>query len=119
MPRVLIVDDDPQVLELLQRAAEGSGHEVLATESGACARQWIADRAFDIAVVDVLLQEVDGLALLRDLRSTRPEVRAIAISGGGQVPAERYLGTASVLGAERTLRKPFSMKGFQAALAGA
>lgn len=69
MAKVLVVDDDPDILELVARTIRKDEHQVITAASGAEALQTVAERGGpDLAVLDVSMPEMDGLELLAALR---------------------------------------------------
>jgi CheY-like chemotaxis protein len=109
MARLLIADDDPQVRQLIVRVLQNAGHEVTEAGNGREAVQQFARTPADVVVLDMLMPEMDGLETIQRLRSVAPHVRIIAISGGGRIDSDEYLDWAKVLGADRTLQKPFPL----------
>lgn len=68
----------------------------------------------DLVVTDVLMPEMDGVELIIALRKEAPELPVIAVSGGGRLPKELMLDTASALGVVYTVEKPFDLEHFLA-----
>lgn len=104
---VLIVDDDEFVrcsLSLGLKAAGLRAEE--ATDGKQALRKLRVDR-FDWLVTDVIMPENDGFQLLRVSRELYPELKIVAISGGGLISAANYLRIARRLGASHVLQKPF------------
>jgi len=109
--RILIVDDDPEVTRGVRRVLERLGYHVrVAANPGQALLVATGDQAsIDLAVVDVVLPELNGLALARRLVSLRPGVRILLVSG--------FTG-AEVLSTEEEpfrrraafLRKPFTLE---------
>ena len=66
-----------------------------------------ADRPVDLVITDVVMPEMEGIGLIRELRKLMPAVRILAISGGGRLGPEDYLAVAKAVGADETLMKPF------------
>jgi two-component system OmpR family response regulator len=81
MKRVLVVDDDPQVLSLIGRWLLTAGYDVVLADNFKTARMEIHASAPDIAVIDVRLADFNGLQLGLLARETRPSVRLVFISG--------------------------------------
>ena len=104
MPRILVVDDDPHIREVVCFALEQAGHEVSAVASGEAALESLAREAADALVLDVVLPEMDGLDVLRELRSTS-EVPVLFLSSRDD-EVDRILGLE--LGGDDYLTKPFS-----------
>jgi len=92
----------------MEAALQRAGHTVVAAASGEEAlAKYKADGAFDVVVTDVLMPEMDGLALITALRKQAPDQRILAISGAGLDSSDEFLGPAKRLGASEVLEKPF------------
>lgn len=113
---ILMIDDNPQLRELLQTALTKLGYEVTSASDGAEAIRVIADRTFDVVITDLLMPEKDGIEVIGELKRKQPHARIIAMSGGGRGSREHYLQTAKGLGAHVLLGKPFSVSELSAAL---
>ena len=81
MKRVLVVDDDSQMLSLMGRWLSAAGYDVVLADNFKDARMEIHVSAPDIAVIDVRLADFNGLQLGLLARETRPDVRLVFISG--------------------------------------
>jgi PAS domain S-box-containing protein len=105
-PRVLLVDDDAIVREVLTLSLEESGYTVLAVDSGAAALGWLAagDRV-DLMVSDLTMPGMDGLALIRAAQEQRPGLPAVLLTGYAGDGAAMAVGGA-VSGTFSLLRKP-------------
>jgi CheY-like chemotaxis protein len=80
--RVLLVDDEDAVREVLKKFLLKVGFEVIDVSSGKEALDLVASgAAFDVAVLDIKMPKMSGLACLRDMRKLRPGVRAIFLTG--------------------------------------
>jgi len=107
MTRILIIDDDIQILKMLRKTLEREGYEVVdATDGNKGLKLYRKDPA-DLVITDIVMPEKEGIETIIDLRREFPEAKIIAMSGGGQIEAESYLSMAKRLGAQRTLTKPF------------
>ena len=73
MNTILLVDDEPKIRQQLQRALADEDFEVLAVASALDARALVAERLFDILVVDNLMPGMTGLELIRELAQTTAE----------------------------------------------
>ena len=106
MARILIVEDDDQVREMLWRTFEKEGYQLEeATDGNQAIRRYRAD-PHDVIVADLVMPEQDGIGMIRVLRDEFPDVKVIAISGGGRIGPQTYLKAAERLGARRTFTKP-------------
>ena len=108
MARLLLIEDDTAVRGVLAKMLEGGGHEVTGAGDGTDALALIKESTFDCAIVDILLPDMDGIQLLRELRLRNMPLKVVAISGGGRGAAGEYLEMATILGAAETLQKPIT-----------
>lgn len=110
---LLIVDDDKAFLQRLARAMEKRGYLTETAESVAEARSKIDSAAPNYAVVDMRLEDGNGLDVIESLRVKRPEARAIILTGYGNIATAV---TAVKLGAVDYLSKPADADDIHAAL---
>ena len=110
MARILIIDDDPMIRDILRVTLEREGHEVIEAQHGLEALQHFQTAPADLVITDILMPEKDGLETIRDLRQISPTVKIIAMSGGGRTKRLNLLDAAMHLGAQRTLLKPFTIE---------
>lgn len=103
--RVLVVDDEPQILRALRAALRGNGYDVQTAPDGEEALDQIALHPPDVVVLDLIMPGKDGFEVVREVR-TWSQVPIIVLSARG---AERDKVTALDLGADDYLTKPFSM----------
>jgi len=118
MPRILLVEDDKQLRTLIKLFLEEAGYEVFEASDGQQIREGF-DPPPDLIITDVLMPGVDGLELIMQVRRREPNIKILAVSGGGQISGETYLTIAEKLGAQRTLAKPFTRAAFLAAVSDA
>ena len=102
--RVLVVDDDPRILNLVSLNFEVRGYEVLTFSSGSLALREL-DGCPEIVILDIWLPDVDGIELLRRIRCTS-QVPIMMLSGREEVVVKME---ALNLGADGYLTKPFSV----------
>lgn len=105
--RILIVDDEPQVCEMLGTHLSQAGHDVVTAGNGKEAIKRLNEEAFDLIICDIIMPEQDGLEVLLHVRRHRPNTKLLAISVPGN---ELLLQSAKGLGAWRILSKPFTME---------
>ena len=108
MSRILIIEDDSDVRDMLSDLLTGEGHEVDVAQDGLQGLAIFQRRPADLVITDIVMPEQEGLSTIRQLSKEAPDVPIIAISGGGRVDSMEYLEMASVMGADLTLAKPFS-----------
>jgi len=109
MIRILVIDDDLQIREMLTKFSERAEYEVLAAPDGKAALKLHSANPVDLIITDIVMPEEDGLETIMELRRRFPEVKIIAISGGGKIEANKYLDIAKVMGAQRAFSKPFEL----------
>jgi CheY-like chemotaxis protein len=110
MARILIIDDDKMVLNMLRQVLEGAQHTVVEASNGEVAMRLWREHAADLIITDILMPEKDGLEVIRELRRECPTVKVIALSGGSRKIHFDALDVAKRFGAVSTLEKPFELK---------
>jgi two-component system, response regulator RegA len=110
---LLIVDDDKPFLLRLAKAMESRGYQVRTADSLEAGREAIKQSAPAFAVVDMRLEDGNGLEVIRMLRETRPDCRALVLTGYGNIATAV---TAVKLGAVDYLSKPADAEDIMAAL---
>ena len=106
--RVLVIDDDELMRSALEFILREFGYQVEVAADGRAGLEACRNRPPDVIVTDIIMPEVEGIAVIMEIKRTSPKTRIIAMSGGGQSKDPGvYLNYAAALGAERTLAKPF------------
>ncbi len=108
MANILIVDDDSQIRSLFRRILEAEGYEVSEAADGKEGAQRFRDWPPDLVLMDIFMPEQEGLETIRELRWDFPDVKIIAISGGGMSGRMEPLEVAEKFGAALSLKKPIS-----------
>jgi DNA-binding response OmpR family regulator len=103
--RVLVVDDDPTVSDVVRRYLEQDGHRVRLVADGPGALTAAAAEPPDLVVLDLMLPGLDGLEVCRRLRRDRPDLPVVMLTALGE-EADRVVGLE--LGADDYVTKPFS-----------
>lgn len=104
MPRILIIDDNEDLRELMREVLERDGAEVFEAEDGVAGLDIFKTCRPDLLIVDIVMPEKDGMQLLTELQKEVHEAKIIVISGGG---GDDSIETAMDLGADQILFKPF------------
>jgi DNA-binding response OmpR family regulator len=104
---VLVVDDDPMVLQAVTLLLEDHGFQVLTATDGVQGLLLYRKHRPDVVVTDIIMPEKEGIALTRELRHEFPDARIVAMSGGGRMGNSDYVHIAQALGADAGLYKPF------------
>lgn len=111
MPSVLVVDDEDQVRQLIKETLEQAGYRVQESRDGKEGLQQYRQVQTDLVIMDILMPDQDGLESIATLRREFPKVKIIAITGGtDMIGILNFLDVAKMLGANRTLQKPFEMQ---------
>ena len=105
-PRLLVVDDDEAVLGIVERLAARAGFDVETRGNGADALRALMQRPADLAMIDLRMPDVNGLDLLKQIRSSIPSCEVILMTGYGAVDSAVE---AIKLGAREYLTKPFNL----------
>jgi len=105
--RVLVVDDHEPTRDLVKYFLELSGHQAWTAADGWAALSLAREQAFDIALVDIIMPDIDGIETIEKLKDIAPRTRIVAMSGNSPNSAG-YLETVLTLGADGALEKPFS-----------
>lgn len=109
---VLVVDDDPQICDMLRDYLDGHGYDVRTAGDGASVRALVAERAPHVVLLDIGLPGEDGLSLARHLRENY-DLGIIMVSGAGDT-VDRIIGLE--VGADDYLAKPFDLRELRARL---
>ncbi len=107
MTRILVVDDEELVRETLCTMLEDAGYETIEAANGVEALHVFDQHEVDLVVTDIFMPEKEGLETIAELRQKKPDVKIIAISGGGGDGNMDYLEYARRFGASSILGKPF------------
>jgi DNA-binding response OmpR family regulator len=110
MFRVLVIDDEKDILLMLKKMLERAGFEVDIALNGVAGMELFERLAFDLVITDIIMPDKEGLELIREIKKKNPSVRIIAMSGGGRLSAQGYLDVAKKFGADKIFQKPFTQK---------
>lgn len=110
MARILVIDDDAALRVVLRRILETAGHTVEEAADGEEGMRWCYGHQVDLVITDILMPGQEGIETIVTLQKDCPELKIIAISGGGVVSKNHYLEMAKDLGAHFILAKPLSQK---------
>ena len=106
---ILLVDDEEKILKTLGRALRDAGHDIVETTSARQAQRLLAERTFDVLIVDNVMPELGGLDLIRELVGTTPEgERPQILMMTAHATVESAI-EAMKLGALDYLQKPFEI----------
>jgi CheY-like chemotaxis protein len=125
--QILVIDDEPFVREALERVLKSSVVRVVGAADAAAGLALLDQSAMDLVIIDVVLPGMDGVAAIKQIRRDHPNIRIIAISGGGNfglsayqpdaISTTAYLAACKAAGADGTLAKPFETAELRALIA--
>ena len=104
--KVLIAEDEPHLGSLLENYLATRGYNVITTRDGRAALQQLRAEAYDVALLDIVMPEMDGLEVLRQIREDTSPPEVIIITGNGTIETAI---SAMKLGAYDYLSKPYRM----------
>ena len=107
MGNALVIDDQPEMLNMMKVVLERLGFDVTAATSGKSIVHDLDDVFYDIIITDIFMPDTDGIEVIRKLRRSRRDIPVLAVSGGGARLDGDFLRVAKLLGASDVLRKPF------------
>lgn len=111
MPKIMLVEDDEIGRFAFRSLLDSAGCEVVDVENGLEAVRKLQEIEFDIVITDVFMPEMDGVELIREIREAFPEMKVVAVSGGGGgFTAAHTTNMMSNLGADAVLQKPVTNK---------
>lgn len=105
--RILLVDDDPEIIESLRYALSSRGYNVLVARDGNQGLSMVEREDPDLVILDMMMPKRSGFLVLEKLRRTRPvPIRIIMITAN---EGSRHKAYAEMLGVDDYIRKPFAM----------
>jgi CheY-like chemotaxis protein len=110
MTRILVIDDEESVRTVLRQMLEKEGYEIEDAENGAVGLKLLHDHLPALIITDLFMPEKEGIETMIEVRKHFPQVKIIAISGGGRMGKLDLLPMSESFGAQRTLVKPFERK---------
>ena len=102
----------------MRRILERAGHNVRVAADGDMGISLYRAEPADLVITDLIMPEKEGIETIQELREDFPEVRILAVSGGGMVDPNGPLSDAELFGADASLAKPFSVDELREAVAG-
>jgi CheY-like chemotaxis protein len=104
---ILIAEDDDFLRESLRKLLHKNGYQVLEAENGLKALDIFERYNVDLAIVDIIMPEKDGLEMIIEITKLSPNLPILAMSAGGRAKNMEFLEVALEFGAEAVLSKPF------------
>ena len=108
MESILIIDDEPQIRSMIRLVLERAGYSVMEAADGVEGIRRFHENPANLIITDLIMPNKDGIGMIIELKKEFPDVKIIAMSGGGLNRPEGYLRGAQKLGAACTLSKPIN-----------
>src|SRR5258708_8763989 len=111
MSRILVSEGEEDSRGVVSEGLESDGHEVIPATDGAQGLALQRQLPADLVITDIFMPEADGIETIHELKKDFPRLKVIAMSGGGRSSSmlQSVLTTASALGIDAFLRKPFHL----------
>lgn len=109
MAHILVIEDDDSILNLFGQFFEGEGFTVSRASNGKEGLNLIKQQKPDLVITDIMMPEMDGLEVIRELRNQHAGLPVIAISGGMKMTRANFLPHAKKFGADCVFEKPVSL----------
>lgn len=116
MSSILVIDDNTPMREAVCEMLQQAGYEAISVEDGRLAAELHRTTPVDLVITDLFMPDTDGLEIIYQFRHEFPDVKIIAVSGGGSRGMLDLLAVAKNLGAQRVLMKPFAREELLAAV---
>jgi DNA-binding response OmpR family regulator len=109
MAKILIIDDEASLRQLMRDVLEQAGHQVTDAPNGLVGVEHFKGARFDLVITDIIMPDQEGIETILEIRQHAPDQKIIAISGGGRTRNAEFLAVAKKVGADEILAKPFSL----------
>ena len=118
MTKILVIDDEKDIRDVLKKLLQREGYDVIVADNGNEGFAAFLEQKPDIIITVIIMPEKDGVNLIKTIRDEFSDVKIIAISGGGKqdplqyqpesISTTVYLAAANSAGADLILTKPFN-----------
>jgi DNA-binding NtrC family response regulator len=105
MAMILLIDDDERLRRTLGRMLAAAGHQVVEAENGRAALTILPECNPELVITDVFMPEKDGIETTKEIRALAPDIKILAMTGGGR--GERFYALIEAMAATGVLQKPF------------
>jgi DNA-binding response OmpR family regulator len=113
---IIVIDDDPQVLETIVEMLRQMGHDVVGATDADVAISQFSKAPTDLVITDIVMPNKDGFETIQAFRRSHNDVKILAVSGGGRFGQGSFLKEAKLFGADLALMKPFTQRELRAAV---
>lgn len=116
MKTILLIDDNQDFRETVREMLEREGYSVIEAEDGGQGIKLYRSHAIDLVITDIIMPNKEGVETIFELHFGYPNVKIIAISGGGHLSASDHLSALEDVGVSYTFTKPLNRDEFLAAI---
>lgn len=110
MAQILVIEDDQPLRRAWRLVLEQAGHTVLEAGDGRKGLETFKAQPIDLVITDLIMPEMEGVETIQELRRLSPQLKIIAITGGGRGSPANYLRLAKYSGAALTFAKPIEIE---------
>src|SRR5213076_428484 len=110
MARIIVIDDQEPIRRIVRRALENDGHQVFEASDGELGMALLEREPVDVVITDIFMPGMDGIQTLREIRKRFPAIKVIAMSGGDSTGLLDLRHDAELLGALKSIQKPFNAR---------
>ncbi|MBI9077694.1 MAG: response regulator [Desulfatibacillum sp.] len=114
--RILVVDDESMIRDMLRQVFESDGYEVYEASDGMAAQSIYQEEPMDLIITDLAMPMKNGLEVIDEVTRCFPQTKIIAMSANASSGSGVDLGAAQSLGAHRTFPKPFPVRELKSAV---
>lgn len=107
MKKILVIDDNENMLQMMCDLLDRSGYDVISAADGVQGLKTFHSHIPDLVITDIIMPDKEGLEIIMELSKQQPRPKIIAVSGGGILEPQTYLALAKKLGADHAIAKPF------------
>jgi len=117
MARILLIDDQEHIRNIIKQILLIDGYEVDTAENGKAGLKMVQLHRYDLVITDIFMPEQDGLEVIMELRQQFPDIKIIVMTGGGaKLDIGHLLKMSKYMGADRLFSKPIDFVTLRAAV---
>ena len=117
MAKILVVDDEEAVVGFMTEILSRDNHVVVSAGTGKEGFEKYLNEDFDLVITDLVMPEQSGIDMIIEMQKITPNIKVIAISGGGGIKGRfDYLPIAKLIGAQKIVKKPFHISEIKEAI---
>ncbi|OEU44916.1 MAG: hypothetical protein BBJ60_11980 [Desulfobacterales bacterium S7086C20] len=107
--KVVVIDDNAEIRHVIELKLRTHGYKVITAANGKEGLNLIKSKQPDVVITDIVMPEKEGIEVITEVRRDFPNVKIIAMSGGGLIGPHEYLSWTKMMGVQRTFTKPFAI----------